>query len=179
MVTIFKFGTEGVPKAFQGIVEFFRGTENKRELGRSLLSIAELLEKAGKKLDERKIPKKESREILYLINFARKYSDRIKGERPDLAYIFEEAIPQVGHLLRRADFFIDKKAHSSIESLTRVYAINDGSAVVNWNAIPEAQEAIEGAVGALRGAAFALGVRGADGLRVSEPKEPPDKPSEG
>jgi hypothetical protein len=103
-----------------------------------------------------------------LINFARKYSDRIKGERPDLAYIFEEAIPEVGRLIRAADFFIDGKAHSSIESMTRVYAPNDGSSPVGWNAIPEAQKAIERAVGALRGAAFRLGVRNADGLRLSE-----------
>ena len=161
-----------VTKAVEGILEFLRGTENKRELGRSLWSISELLERAGKKLDERQIPKKESREILYLLKFARKHSDRIKGELPDLAYIFEEAIPEVGRLLRRADFFIDPKyPHSSIESLTRVYAVNDGSSAVSWNAIPEAQEAIEGAVGALRGAAFHLGVRDADGLRLSESKD--------
>jgi hypothetical protein len=36
-----------VRKAVRGIVEFLRGTENKRELGRSLWSISELLEKAA------------------------------------------------------------------------------------------------------------------------------------
>jgi hypothetical protein len=160
-----------VTKTVHGIIEFLRGTEDKRELGRSLWSISEVLEKAGRKLNKHEIPRKESLEILYLINFARKYSDRIKGERPDLAYIFEEAIPEVGRLLRAADFFIDGKAHSSIESMTRVYAPNDGSAAVSWNAIPEAQKAIERAVGALRGAAFHLGVRDADGLRLSEPED--------
>ena len=127
----------------------------------ALLSISKLLEKAGQKLELHKIPSQESHELVYLINFARDHSSQIRGKRPDLAYIFDEAIPEVGRLLRAADFLIDGEAHTSIESRTRVYAPNDGSSAVSWTAIPEAQQAIQRAVGALRGAAYCLGVSSA------------------
>src|SRR5262245_46250957 len=99
--------TKEFRKIVEDIFEKLDGTKDKRALGLALLAIAKLLRKAEEKIGRHEIPKEESHELIFLIRTARRHSDRIKKKAPvDVAYILEEAIPEVGRLLRQADFFI-------------------------------------------------------------------------
>lgn len=78
-------------------------------LSEHLKAIASLLDAACKKFKNREVPRREAKELATLINLAEELATAAKREHSDIAYIFNNQLPEIGRLMRDADFFIDEK----------------------------------------------------------------------
>lgn len=94
-----------------------RGKRRKKlDFSKALKAIASLLDAAREKLDKKQVPRRESYELVELINHADALAAAFKEEHEALAGLFEQQLPKIGRLMRDADFFIDKRKRYSLHS---------------------------------------------------------------
>jgi hypothetical protein len=74
-------------------------------------AIADLLDQARLKFSERKLPRRESKELAVLINHADMLAEAFKDELRGLKEIFDQRLPKIGGLMRVADLYINEKPH--------------------------------------------------------------------
>ncbi|MGK7957195.1 MAG: hypothetical protein AB4063_18385 [Crocosphaera sp.] len=78
-------------------------------LAKYLSGITELLDACCGKLREKLVPRRESKELAKLINFAHPLADALEAPVPGLSKVFREKLPRVAELMINADLFLDNK----------------------------------------------------------------------
>src|SRR5262245_60254028 len=87
---------------FQNGYSFITQTHKKKELGRLLWAISDLLNACSEKIRRGTLPTEESHQLVIIIAASRAIARKLKARNRiiDLGYIFEVAIPKTGKLLR-------------------------------------------------------------------------------
>ncbi len=89
-------------------------TSARKSLAVDLNAIASLLRSACKQFEAGKVPTAEGHELAVTINLADKLAAMFKDEYRGLAEVFDQTLPEIGRLMRDADFFIDEKPRYSV-----------------------------------------------------------------
>ena len=86
-------------------------------LADDLEAIAILLDKAREKFEKNQIPRREGHELAEIINNAEKLAKHFEEADPKLPHIFEEQLPKVDRLMRKADVFYEEYPQYVIRSV--------------------------------------------------------------
>ena len=85
-------------------------------LSEDLGAIASLLDAAREKFEKKDVPRREAKELATLINHADQLAGVFKAKHRGIAEVFEQELPQIGRLMRDADFFIDERPRYRLHS---------------------------------------------------------------
>jgi hypothetical protein len=95
-------------------------------LSEALKAIADLLDATRKELESRRVPRRGAHELLALINYADILATEFKREDWELERVFERQLPEIGRLMKDADFFIDGqpryRLHHSVDTASPNFA---------------------------------------------------------
>ena len=89
----------------------------KANLADDLEAIATLLDEAIAKFEKNQIPRREGHELAEIINNAEKLAKHFEEADPKLPHIFEEQLPKVDRLMRKADVFYEEYPQYVIRSV--------------------------------------------------------------
>jgi hypothetical protein len=112
MPEIFKGFIEGVIKGAWEIISSESKAKNKEKLlalSNDLKRVADLINKAITKLEQKEIPTEESVRLDVIISYAKELATPFKKKYPRLAEVFDSLLPYVASQMQLADYVIDGK----------------------------------------------------------------------
>ena len=142
----------------ENLIKLLRQEDRKRELGETFARISVLLNESSEEIRGRRLPRKQSAEIAALLHtFKVVKNQRLLDKKPEIRDAVDD-FEDLGFRMRQADYFIDRKCHSSITDRSMYYPRPEEQKITKKD-VDDIVEAIDRFSSRLSGIAFTLGYR--------------------